>query len=181
VRLSASLNGVKTADELINVITFSAESSFVEKTIAYAEWMIGRLHACPHLYKYKRYKLLFGDCLPRNFANLPDQQAAVLAAAPTVIDQIRRCTSEALESMTAVGWITENPGRQWTASFNPIIEDPSEWYGKYHKKVAIGNVQMETTLRLLRRRPPFNMLPKDVFNMLLVRVLVADARLMIRD
>jgi hypothetical protein len=176
LQLSVSLTGIGTAGEFMRVMSFPDGPEFVEKTIAHAKWMIESLHARPELYKYKRYKLLFGDCLPKNFLKMPDQQAAVQAAAPIVIDQIRELTHAAVEALTSIKWITENPGRQWTASFNPIIEDPSEWYGKYHKKVEIGNVKLETTMRLLRRRPPFNMLPRDVFNMLLVRVLAADAR-----
>lgn len=31
-----------------------------------------------------------------------------------------------------VNWITEQPGRQLTAAFNPIFEDPIEWYGEDH-------------------------------------------------
>lgn len=30
-----------------------------------------------------------------------------------------------------IKWITENPGTQLTSSFNPIIENPKKWYGKY--------------------------------------------------
>jgi hypothetical protein len=31
-----------------------------------------------------------------------------------------------------IKWQTTNPGTQLTSSFNPIIEDPSKWYGKYY-------------------------------------------------
>lgn len=32
---------------------------------------------------------------------------------------------------TDINWITENAGSQLSGSFNPIIEDASEWYGTY--------------------------------------------------
>ncbi|AAV51140.1 hypothetical protein [Acanthamoeba castellanii mimivirus] len=31
-------------------------------------------------------------------------------------------------------WITENPGKQLTSSFNPIIEVESKWYGEFYKE-----------------------------------------------
>lgn len=33
-----------------------------------------------------------------------------------------------------VQWMTKNPGTQLTSSYNPIIEDPELWYGKYYLK-----------------------------------------------
>jgi hypothetical protein len=32
---------------------------------------------------------------------------------------------------TEVKWMTDNPGTQFTASFNPVISDPVDWYGEY--------------------------------------------------
>uniref|UniRef100_A0A6G6ACP8 Ankyrin repeat-containing protein n=1 Tax=Borely moumouvirus TaxID=2712067 RepID=A0A6G6ACP8_9VIRU len=29
-----------------------------------------------------------------------------------------------------IDWITDNPGTQLTSSFNPIIKDEIDWYGK---------------------------------------------------
>jgi hypothetical protein len=55
------------------------------------------------------------------------------------------------ENLKGIKWITQNPGRQWTSSINPIIEDPREWYGKYYLPVLTGiPEEIETTLRLMR-------------------------------
>jgi hypothetical protein len=167
-----------TADEIAIYLAHALAS--VDDMVERASCMIENLCDAPELYSHKSYKLLFGADLPEYFVNLGIKTAksAVIAAASTVLDRIKRDAELWHNKKSTIEWITENPGRQWTASFNPIIEDPSEWYGKYHKKVAIGNVQLETTMRaVLRRRPPFNMLPRDVFNMLLIRSLIADARL----
>jgi hypothetical protein len=38
-----------------------------------------------------------------------------------------------------INWITENPGtqQQLTSSFNPIIEDESQWYGEYYSSNVV--------------------------------------------
>jgi hypothetical protein len=36
-------------------------------------------------------------------------------------------------------WVTKNPGTQLSGSFNPIIEEPEKWYGKYYKKPVENN------------------------------------------
>jgi hypothetical protein len=56
-----------------------------------------------------------------------------------LIQLIARQKADAIEkfqkmSEWKVQWVIENPGRQWTSSFNPIIESDSEWYGRYYKK-----------------------------------------------
>lgn len=71
-------------------------------------------------------------------------------------------------------WITENPGRQWTASFNPIMEDPREFYGVNYVPFHVGIPnEIESTLRLGLKDKGSNLytLPKDVFNMLLRYIL----------
>lgn len=90
--------------------------------------------------------------------------------------QIRDEASEIHGAFSRLDWIIQDPGRQWTSSINPIVENPADWYGYYHRKVAIGNVELETTMRLLRLRPPFNALPRDIFKMLLLQILITDAR-----
>lgn len=81
------------------------------------------------------------------------------------------------EQLKGIKWITKNPGRQWTSSINPIIEDPRKWYGPKYIPVLIGvPVEIETTLRLIRlRKCVFGQkkLPKDMFNYILFWIAVA--------
>jgi len=76
-----------------------------------------------------------------------------------------------------VKWITENPGRQWTASINPIIENPREWYGEHYRPFLLGHSDVVKTILLarLRRGNLFAELPKDVFKMFLAKIMVVDA------
>lgn len=78
-------------------------------------------------------------------------------------------------------WILRNPGRQWTASLNPQVGSPPEWYGKFYQSFRIGNVEIETTLRLCRLRAGnvFYRLPNDVFRIIVRMALWADAQLAI--
>jgi hypothetical protein len=67
-------------------------------------------------------------------------------------------------------WITENPGRQWTSSFNPIMEDPREFYKENYVPFYVGiPSNIENTLRLGLRdnQSVLYKLPRDVFKMLL--------------
>ncbi len=79
------------------------------------------------------------------------------------------------ENLTGINWITENPGRQWTSSINPIFKDPRDWYGKHYIPVLVGiPPEIETCLRLLyleRTESYWSMLPKDMFDLILFYVL----------
>ena len=49
-----------------------------------------------------------------------------------VIDSQRKSAWAVYKNITpTIKWITTTPGTQLTSSFNPIIEDPKEWYGEY--------------------------------------------------
>lgn len=77
-----------------------------------------------------------------------------------------------VDNLVGIKWITENPGRQWTSSINPIIEDPRLWYGKHYIPVLTGiPEEIETCLRLARLRSIWSCLPDDVFNHILLYVL----------
>jgi hypothetical protein len=68
-----------------------------------------------------------------------------------MIDKMITNTNKCQENLKSINWITKNPGRQWTSSINPIIEDPREWYGKHYIPVVTGiPSDIETTLRLMR-------------------------------
>lgn len=75
-------------------------------------------------------------------------------------------------NLIGIKWITENPGRQWTSSINPIIEDPRNWYGKHYIPVKTGiPTEIESCLRLARLRSIWNLLPDDIFNVILLYIM----------
>jgi hypothetical protein len=47
------------------------------------------------------------------------------------LDNIKNSIEELSEKNKGIQWRIINPGTQITGSFNPIIEDPNKWYGKY--------------------------------------------------
>jgi len=56
-----------------------------------------------------------------------------------------------MKNLIGIKWITQDPGRQWTSSINPIIADPREWYGKHYISVNTGiPPEIETIMRLMR-------------------------------
>lgn len=79
------------------------------------------------------------------------------------------------ENLTGIKWMTQNPGRQWTSSINPIISDPREWYGKHYIPVSTGiPEEVETCLRLLclpKTESVWSILPDDIFNLLLQHIM----------
>lgn len=76
-------------------------------------------------------------------------------------------------NLIGIKWITKNPGRQWTASINPIFADPREWYGKHYISVKTGiPEEIETTLRLLWKKDVnWSLFPEDIFNIILLNVM----------
>ncbi len=82
-----------------------------------------------------------------------------------------------VQNLREVKWIIRNPGRQWTSSINPIVENPRDWYGKYYRSCRIGNLQIETTLRLFRFRQGnyFHAMPRDIFGYLMGFIMWADS------
>lgn len=76
------------------------------------------------------------------------------------------------QNLIGIKWITKNPGRQWTASINPIIADPRDWYGRYYIPVLTGiPEEIETCLRLARLRSDWSILDDDVFNLILLYIM----------
>ena len=74
-----------------------------------------------------------------------------------------------------VQWITKNPGRQWTASINPIVKDPRDWYGNVYVSFKTGLHEIETTLRLIfnnknKSASVWNQIPRDMFNIILQKL-----------
>lgn len=79
----------------------------------------------------------------------------------------------AIEELTGLSWITKNPTRQWTSSFNPVIKNPREWYKPKYTPFIVGIPEnIETLLRLVRNRKNnvWSCVCKDIFNMLLLHI-----------
>ena len=92
-----------------------------------------------------------------------------------MIENINKNNKICKDNLTGIKWITENPGRQWTSSINPIFKDPRDWYGKYYIPVLIGiPPEIEILLRLMRLERVesiWSILPKDLFDLLLSYIL----------
>lgn len=75
-------------------------------------------------------------------------------------------------NLVGIKWLTQDPGRQWTASINPIIEDPRTWYGKHYIPVVTGILEeISITLQLARLRSIWTCLPDDIFNYIMMIIL----------
>lgn len=81
------------------------------------------------------------------------------------------------KNLIGIKWITENPGRQWTASINPIIENPREWYGEYYTSFRTGKYETELTLNLIfkhAKQPTLlRLLNKDLFKIIQMKIALA--------
>jgi hypothetical protein len=79
------------------------------------------------------------------------------------------------ERLKGIKWITQNPGRQWTSSINPIIADPREWYGKHYIPVITGiPSEIETIMRLMRlerAESVWTTINNDIFNLICIHLL----------
>jgi hypothetical protein len=91
-----------------------------------------------------------------------------------MVEKMKFNASLCMDKLVGIKWITDNPGRQWTSSINPIIEDPRDWYGAHYESVLTGiPSNIETTLRLLMLRKDcvWNMINNDVFNHICLHLL----------
>ena len=105
---------------------------------------------------------LIVDSLRNNNINFYDECVKM------IIDKMINNAKICQEKLIGINWITKNPGRQWTSSINPIIEDPREWYGKHYIPVKTGIPEdIETCLRLARLRSIWTVLPKEIFDKIL--------------
>ncbi len=146
---------------------------------------------------------LFGENAPEVWQIL--RQKIEPESAPDVIEQLRRLTSLTNDRLEAnmdklknrpITWLRENPGRQWTASFNPVFERPADWYqpmqlvradpkiGAYRPSLPqftplriicaeYGRLfALERELWRLRLRDPFRCLPLDIHKHIIMIVLI---------
>lgn len=85
-----------------------------------------------------------------------------------MIETMRGNAEICREKLTGIKWITENPGRQWTSSINPIVADPRDWYGQHYIPVLTGIPEsIESCLRLARLRSMWSLLPNEIFDHIL--------------
>jgi hypothetical protein len=71
--------------------------------------------------------------------------------------------------VSEVLWRTENPGEQWTGSFNPILEDPRDFYTPVYYtpfRVYVCDYVFVTMMRLARLSEFFQDLPSEVLLMI---------------
>lgn len=88
----------------------------------------------------------------------------------TMIEIMKKNYETCYKNLIGIRWITKNPGRQWTASINPIMEDPRQWYGHHYLPVVTGiPSDVETTLRLIYKYN-LSFLPKEIFDHILLCV-----------
>lgn len=83
----------------------------------------------------------------------------------------------AVEMHKGVHWMVNNPGRQWTASWQPMFTSAKEYYGEFYKRFEVGIPWK--VLRLLylgyrRNSGSFlSVCPSDVFRLILLSTLYA--------
>ena len=92
-----------------------------------------------------------------------------------IIEKMKVNANICEEKLIGIKWMTQNPGRQWTSSINPIIADPREWYGKHYIPVITGiPSEIEATMRLMRlpkTESIWTMISDDVFNVICMHLL----------
>ena len=92
-----------------------------------------------------------------------------------IIEKMKSNADVCKEKLVGIKWMTQNPGRQWTSSINPIIADPREWYGKHYVPVITGiPSEIEATIRLMRlskTESVWTMINDDLFNVICIHLL----------
>ncbi len=56
----------------------------------------------------------------------------------SIKEEFRKKLVTVKKNMSNVAWIKNSPGTQLTSSINPIIEDPSKWYGESYRPFRLG-------------------------------------------
>jgi len=106
----------------------------------------------------------------------PEVMAAFESRFTKLLADVKSNIKECQDRLGVVHWIVDNPGRQYTSSINPIIENPVDWYGPvFYSAVQLGNPKLETTLRLIHKIKmadnDLSKLPKDIFKIVLQMIM----------
>lgn len=111
----------------------------------------------------KRYQKFHGD-----------REKVVEEVQAKIISFLEEKKKEAREQIKGIEWTTENPGRQWTSSFNPEIVKATDFYGdKFYTPVyTFITPEVETLLRLARRQNGnvWSLVSRDVFNLIIAQI-----------
>ena len=153
---------------------------FDDKTIEHYKARVEKIRELsiltdPHKINNNFYKLskLFGKLTPEVMKI--QQTDEYYKYRDIVIDKMKINAEVCKEKLIGIKWITQNPGRQWTSSINPIIADPREWYGKHYDPVITGiPLEIETTMRLMRlpkTESVWTTINNDVFYMICFHLL----------
>ncbi|MFS8158917.1 MAG: hypothetical protein ACMG6E_01650 [Candidatus Roizmanbacteria bacterium] len=125
-------------------------------------------------YRFRRMTVRhFGEYTTKDIS-IPAKRSKYAAI---IIKKLQENQKECTKLLTGISWITKVPGGQYhTSSFNPIMKDPREWYGKEYRPVVTG-VPEETTLRLIRNfsDSPVRTLSNDVLRIILYFIAAAHA------
>ena len=92
-----------------------------------------------------------------------------------VVNKMMTNAEICMKNLIGIKWITQDPGRQWTSSINPIIADPRDWYGKHYEPVLTGiPEEIESCLRLMRLEKTqslWTMINDDIFREICLHLL----------
>jgi hypothetical protein len=89
---------------------------------------------------------------------------------PDMLHRMESTLAAVIPKLTGDRWITENPQKQWTSSFNLTLCSPEDFYNGYYTPFSIGvPSEIETVLRLGLQCPssPLCIINKDVLNIIL--------------
>lgn len=69
---------------------------------------------------------------PETIFAMRNDKEKIKQLAKDQIDIVLQLSRELASQDNSIPWLVENPGTQLVGSFNPIIEDESQWYGQYY-------------------------------------------------
>lgn len=163
-----STHEVTTLEEILQIVQDSFQHPYLGELKMSFDMRYDHIlsRTTPNTYKRKRH-------VQRLFANDSEESP------DTTLQRILQNAEKVKKNLTGVNWIVTNPGRQWTSSINPIMEDPREWYGPLYNSFRIGCEKVETTLRLmrLRKNSPFYSMDGNIFRYI-VRLVVWENSLL---
>ncbi len=114
-----------------------------------------------------RYQKWFGAEAPAFvMAKMTGDSVALEAIVARKVAQIQAVLHEAVQNSTKpFSFLTVDPGRQWTGSFNPINEPAASFYGAHYRPTHIGmpSYEMVFLCKVILRG-----FPRDLFRLIVV-------------